>query len=330
MKIPFSLRPLLLPLVLAAFSATAGVAGAQTAADDVVLMSNSHSKVTRGEYDAELLKLAPDLRVGFANNPRRVNDLLLRMLVQKSLAAQARTAKLDGTPEARVRMQLELDRLLAQLMVESVEAAASAEFDANRARYEARAREFYTIDRARFSTPDQVSATHVLFDAKKRGAEDAKRLAQQARAKIMAGADMSKLAYEDSDDPSAKRNSGALGWFGKKEMDPAFADAAFALRNPGDVSEPVQSEFGWHVIRLDGRRPSAVKPYEEVREAIMADLKKRYVDEKREDAVGAIRRDPATQVNREAVGALSPRIDVDSAVRAIEAPKAGAPSSPPK
>ena len=70
------------------------------------------------------------------------------MLVQKSLAAQARTAKLDATPEARLRVQLELDRLLAQFMVESVEAAASAEFDANPARYEARAREFYTIDRA--------------------------------------------------------------------------------------------------------------------------------------------------------------------------------------
>jgi alkanesulfonate monooxygenase SsuD/methylene tetrahydromethanopterin reductase-like flavin-dependent oxidoreductase (luciferase family) len=137
------------------------------------------------------------------------------------------------------------------------------------------------------------------------------------------GADMGALAYEESDDPSAKRNNGALGWFAKKDMDPAFADAAFALKNPGDVSEPVQSEFGWHVIRLDGRRPPSVKPYDEVREVIMSELKKRQVDEKRDEAVNAIRRDPATQVNREAVSALTPRIDVDAAVRAVESPAAG-------
>lgn len=328
MKLPFPLPPLL--LALTAFIALAGAAGAQTVADDVVLISNSHAKVTRAEYNAELLKLPPDLRAGFPNNPRRVNDLLVRMLVQKSLAAQARAAKLDASPEAALRVQLEVDRLLAQFMVESVEAAASAEFDANAARYEARAKELYTVERARFATPEQVSATHVLFDAKKRGGDDAKRLAQEARAKILAGADMGKLAYEESDDPSAKRNNGALGWFAKKDMDPAFADAAFALRNPGDVSEPVQSEFGWHVIRLDGRRPPSVKPYDEVREVIMSDLKKRQVDEKRDEAVNAIRRDPSTQVNREAVGALSPRIDVDAAVRAVESPAAGATPPVPK
>jgi parvulin-like peptidyl-prolyl isomerase len=175
-----------------------------------------------------------------------------------------------------------------------------------------------------------VSATHVLFDAKKRGADDAKRLAQEARAKILAGADMGKLAYEQSDDPTAKRNNGALGWFAKKDMDPAFADAAFALKNPGDVSEPVLSEFGWHVIRLDGKRPASVKPYDEVRETIMAELKKRYVDDRRDEAVNAVRRDPATQLNREAVGALSPRIDVDAAVRAVDAPTSGKPPIPPK
>ena len=84
------------------------------------------------------------------------------------------------------------------------------------------------------------------------------------------------------------------------------------------------------MIRLDGRRPPSVKPYDEVREIIMADLKKRHVDEKRDEAVNAIRRDPATQLNREAVGALTPRIDLDAAARAVEAPAAGATQPVPK
>ena len=320
---PSPLRSLLLVLVVAV--APAAVAFAQSAATDTVLMSNSLATVTRGDYDAELLKLPPDLRTGFADNAKRVNDLLVRMLVQKSLAAQARAAKLDATPEAGRRVQIEIDRLLSQMMIESVEAAAAAEFDANRTKYEARARELYVVDRASFATPAQVSATHILFDTKRHSSDEAKKLAQDARAKVAAGADMGKLANEVSDDPSAKANNGALGWFAQKEMDPAFGEAAFALRTTGDLSEPVLSQFGWHVIRLDGKRPAAVRSYDEARDTIISELKKRYVDEKRDEVLAAIRRDPKTQVNRDAVDALTPRIDADTIKRALGATAGGTP-----
>ena len=310
-------------VALAIAIAGLGAASAQTAAVDTVLVSNSIAAVTRAEYDAELLKLPIDVRSGFANNARRVNDLLARMLLQKSLAAQAKAAKLDASPEASKRMQLEIDRLLAQMLIESVEAKAGAEFDADRTKYEARARELYIVDRSSFAVPEQVNATHILFDTKKRSPDEAKKLAQDARAKIAAGADMGKLAKEMSDDASAQ-NNGALGWFAKKDMDPAFGEAAFALKNTGDVSEPVQSQFGWHIIRLDGRRPAAVRTFDEARETILAELRKRYIDEKREQTIAAIRRDPKTQVNRDAVDALTPRIDVEAAKRALGMTPGGA------
>ena len=224
-------------------------------------------------------------------------------------------------------MQLEIDRLLGQMMIESIEAKAAAEFDARRPTFEARARELYTVDRNSFATPEQASATHILFDTKKRSSDEAKKLAQDTRAKIAAGADMAKLAKELSDDPSAQNNGGTLGWFAKKEMDPAFAEAAFALRNTGDLSEPVLSQFGWHIIRLDGKRAAVVKTYDEARDTIMAELKKRYVDEKREEAIAAIRRDPKNQVNREAVDALTPRVDVDAAKRALGMTPGGTPAA---
>lgn len=316
-------------LAWAAFSAcVAGTAAAQTPPSDTVLISNGVTKVTRAEFDAELLRIPADARSGFTGSPRRVNELLGRMLTQKTLAEKARAAKLDATPEARLRAQLEADRLLAQLLIERVEADAAAEFEANRARFEIRARELYTLDRARFTSPEMVSATHILFDPKKRGADEAKRLAEETRAKVVAGGDMAKLAADLSDDPTARRNLGALGYFAKKDMDPAFAEAAFALKSPGDVAPPVQSEFGWHVIRLDGRQAPAVKTFDEARDTLMADLKKRHVAEKRDEAISAINRDPSTQLNREAVGAIVQRVDVDAAVRALEAPAAGAPAAP--
>jgi len=103
---------------------------AQTA--DTVLVSNSLAKVTRAEYDAELLKLPGDLREGFANNPRRVYELLQRMLVQKSLAAQARNAGLDKRPDVKARLDLEVEKFLSAVEIEAVDAAAVAEFNANR------------------------------------------------------------------------------------------------------------------------------------------------------------------------------------------------------
>ncbi len=306
----------------------AGNALAQPAAGpDTVLASNAYAKVTRADYDAELLKLAPDLRPGFANSEKRINDLLLRMLLQKSLAAQAKASGLQSRPENVVRVQLEVDRFLAQLYVESVEAQAAAQFDADRANFDARARELYLVDRAKYETPETITATHILFDTKSRDSAAARALAVETRAKVAAGADLGKLAFELSDDPSARNNKGTLDWFARKDMDPAFAEAAFALKSPGELSAPVQSQFGWHIIRLDGRRPAVMPAYEQVREAIFADMKKRYVEQRREAAIAAVRGDSKTELNREAVDAMVIRIDPEAAARALTQP---APATTPK
>ena len=299
--------------------------GADGPGPDTVLISNSVTSVTRAEYDAELLKLPPDLRIGFPNNPRRVTDLLVRLLTQKTLAAQARAAKVDQDPVAKLRMELEVERILSQMMVERVEAQAEADFDANRAKFEVRAREAYLVDKSKYAVPEQVSATHILFDTKKHTSDEAKKLAQETRAKILAGADMNKLAKEISDDPSSGNNNGSIGWFSQKDVDPAFAAAAFALKSDGEISEPVLSQFGWHVIRRDGRRPPSTPTFDQVKDTIMAELRKSYVDEKREDALNAIRRDPKTALNREAVEALIPKVDVEQAKRALGVTPQGAP-----
>lgn len=306
--------------------ATQGAVAAQSGEPDTVLVYNSLVSVTRAEYDAELLKLPPNLRDGFANSPKRVTDLLTRMLVTKTLATQARNAKIEQTPQNRIRIDLEVDRALSQLMIDDIEAKAAAEFEANRAKYEVRAREAFILDKAKYAVPEQVSATHILFDTKKRSSDEARKLAADTRAKILAGADMNTLAREISDDPSSGNNNGSLGWFARKEMDPAFGAVAFALEKTGDLSEPVQSQFGWHIIRLDGRRPASTPTFEQVKDTIMAEVKKSFVDEKREEAVNAIRRDPKAALNREAVEALIPKVDVEQAKRALSAapPPAGA------
>jgi len=279
-------------------------AGAQISADDPVLVENGPVKVYRSDYEAELMKVPADIRAGFANNQKRISDVLTRLLVQKSLAAQPETAALARVPGTAVRIRLEADRVLAQLRLEDIENRAGAEFDARRGQLEPRARELYLAERAKFAVPEQVSASHILFDAKKHTREEGRRLAEAARARVLAGADFNAVAKEVSEDPSAAGNSGKLGFFTRAEMDPAFADAAFALAKPGDVSEPVLSSFGWHVIKLEERKPAVQRSFDEVRELVFAEMRKRYVDEQREAAILALRDDPHVKVNREAVDAL--------------------------
>src|SRR6202011_5722217 len=99
--------------------------------------------------------------------------------------------------------------------------------------------------------------------------------------------------------------------FDKPKMDPAFSAAAFAMKNPGDLSEPVLSSFGYHLIRLDGRRPAGVKSFDEVKDAIIAQERSRYIDEQRELALAPIRNDPDTKIDQAAIDSLIVKIEAD-------------------
>ena len=299
-------------------------------ADDPVLIENSLAQVRKSDYDIELLRLPPNVRAGFANNERRVNELVRRLLTERSLAALAREEKLDKVPENARRIDVEVNRVQMQLKLAKIDADAGAEFESKRAAFEGRARELYTIDRKKYTTPEQYSASHILFDTKSRPREEALKLANAARAQVVAGADFNQLARESSEDSSAKRNSGKLDWFTAAEMDPAFSAAVQALKSNGAVSEPVLSQFGYHVIKLEGRRPAAQKSFEEARDQIMAELKQKFMNEQRDAALAKVRADPTIKPNKEAIDALVIRIDQDAVRRAAQQFAPGSMAPPAK
>jgi len=277
---------------------------AQAQKGDEVLAENAQVKLIRADYETELLRKPPDRRTDFAGNPNRLTMMLNSLLIDKTLAKQARDAGLDRDPELMRRVALETDRLLAVAMIAKIERDAAADFDAHESDFLVKAREVYALNKAKYQRPEMVSASHILIDPKKHGDVAAATLARETRDKLLAGADFATLAREVSDDPSAKDNGGQLGWFPDGMMDPAFSKAAFALKKVGDLSEPVLSSFGWHIIRLDGRRPQHAAPFERVRPEIMAELKQRYVAETRKERLNAISHDPAMKVNQAAIDAL--------------------------
>jgi peptidyl-prolyl cis-trans isomerase D len=141
--------------------------------------------------------------------------------------------------------------------------------------------EYYRSHQGEFAKDEQVRARHILIKPKKdddagwREAQDRTReLAIRAQ---LPNADFAALARENSDDEGSKTSGGDLGWFGKGRMVKEFEEAVFALRD-GQVSGPVKSQFGFHIIKLEERQPSGVKPLDEVRGQVREKLAEGLAD----------------------------------------------------
>ena len=133
--------------------------------------------------------------------------------------------------------------------------------------------ESYDANLASYRADEQRRASHILIEFGEDEAAalgDAQGLLDIART----GADFAILARDNSADTFSAENGGDLDWFGKGGMDPAFEEATFALENVGDLSDVVKSEFGYHIIKLTDIKAEQVQPLEEVKEEIMAEVRR--------------------------------------------------------
>jgi peptidyl-prolyl cis-trans isomerase D len=159
-------------------------------------------------------------------------------------------------PEQRVLRYLvvETSRLRRQLPVEEAELKA-----------------YYDEHGDEFLEGEQARAAHVLIrvapDADVETQAEAEIRAQGVVKIARAGGDFAELAKKHSDDPGTLDRGGDLGWFGRGGIDPEFEKAVFAAK-PGDIVGPVRSQYGYHVIRIDGFRPEQQRPFEEVVEQV--------------------------------------------------------------
>lgn len=275
------------PRAAPAASSTGIPASGAALPPDAVLAERGAAKITRADYELELTRLPPDLRPGFATSEKRVADLLTRMLVTKELAIQAEETGVAREPYNAARLAYELERAKAQLRVAQMDKEAGDAFERERASFEKRARELYRTQPQRFTTPERVQASHLLFLSQKHSAAEAMALAAKARARIVAGEDFAKVAGEVSEDPGSRQEGGKLPPFARGEMDPAFEQAAFALA-VGELSQPVVSKFGVHLIVVQSRTPEHRESWEEAGPKIMAELREQYVNARRDEVLGAM------------------------------------------
>ena len=293
-------------LAALALSVAAAVPGAAIGADsaDTILLRRGDVAVTRADWDAEMQRIPPKDRADFVANPRRVQQLIERMLTTRELATLARQSKLDADPLIRIRVRQEEDRLLAAAMIAKTEANAALDFEQKQAAWERRARELYAVDRARYSTPETVTFTLLFFSSEKDGFDGAQSRANEALAKIKGGADIGDLAASMSEDPSTRDMRGRKGPLARADMDSNLANAVFALKNKGDLTNAVRTREGWFIVRLDERGASKARPFDEVKGEIMAGLKQQHVDAARSALIASLGEDKDLALNPTAIEAL--------------------------
>jgi peptidyl-prolyl cis-trans isomerase SurA len=123
---------------------------------------------------------------------------------------------------------------------------------------------------AKKENPGQINAAHILIlcppEADKAQEDEALIKINEIYGRLNQGADFAALASEHSQDPGSASNGGDLGWFGLGVMVKEFQDAAFGLNEIGEISKPFKTQFGYHIVKLSGKKP--VEPFEEMREEI--------------------------------------------------------------
>lgn len=268
---------------------------AAAAAEEQVLLESNQVKITSLDFEAEVERIPAEHREEFLSSKVRIRKLLENMLVYKTLAEQARKAGIGNEPLMKKRLELAADKLLSQ---EQMNRFADSLKLPN---FEPRVRELYKINTKKYTLPEKVHASHILVDNQSRTDEEALKRAMEARAKALDGMPFDALAQEYSDDPGAKENKGDLGFFEAGKMVKPFSDAAFAMGAPGEISEPVKTQFGYHIIRLHEKQAAKLRPFDEVKAEIANELREKYVADYRQEQIGKIISDPALKLYEEAV-----------------------------
>lgn len=261
--------------------ALAGVVGAVSsvafAAGSEVLVERDALKITQQDF-ADFIEVAvpSSVREEVLGDETSLRKTLAEFYVLKQLNLEARQGGYDRKPEYVKQLDHASSEMLARYYLTEVARKQAPDL-------EKLAKERYIDRKASFVEPEEVNASHILIAINdERDEAAALKRAKEVLAKAKAGEAFDKLAKEYSDDPSAQSNNGDLGFFVRETMVKPFADAAFALKKKGELSEPVQSQFGYHVIRFNERKAARQLSFEEMKPRLMdevgSELSKTYIE----------------------------------------------------
>jgi len=211
------------------------------------------------DIDAEIAALPEHLQN--RRNDSGLRAQVLKVLIRRyALSQRALAVRLEQDPRVKHHILKARNDILIQSLQQWKRNRLPEPSDGEIRRY-------YDGHPAEFTIPEQAHARHILVSSEKR-AKYIVRLLKHRK-------DFAMLAAEYSTDDSNKSRGGDLNWFPRGVMVKPFEKAVFALKKPGDISNPVKTQFGWHIIELLGKRPASRQTLEEARDNIAGALKQR-------------------------------------------------------
>ncbi len=253
-------------VIVAGFSPA--IAGKDDDGKRVLAKVDGHS-LTVKEFEEQIKSMPPQLQMALMQDPSLKKQLLERWVQLTLMASAARDAGYAKDPEVQKRIQELTNAVLARKYIEKNLQNKVTVSDAEVQKY-------YKEHKGQFKREESVKARHILIrvpqGADKKQWDEAKKKIEGIIARLKKGEDFAKLAKEYSEDPGSKNRGGDLGYFTKGRMVPEFEKAAFALKK-GEISGPVKTAFGYHVIKVEDRKPAGEKSFDEVKENIRELLK---------------------------------------------------------
>lgn len=273
--------------------------------------SLSQTALTAADVRAAIAGVPEDKLAAVRELSSARENLATDLLLRRAIAARAREAGSDREPDIAARLKVAEEKLLAELYLDKTENAAIDD-----RKLERMAREEYRAFPERYRK-EELHARHILVRVQASCQRDASQIIEELQAKLKAGESFEELARRHSDDPGSAAKGGDLGWMTKGRTVPNFEDALFALKAPGSVSPPVETQFGLHLIQLVERKPPTLPPFDEIKASIMENLRNKLRQEMRTKLLESLKPPGALQIDdaalSAAVGAPPPPAPVPAA-----------------
>lgn len=286
----------ILPTILAAAACAAAIAAtAASLAPDTPLITSPSATVDAADFEGNMLRIPEKYRAEVRMSYDRVATIVDNIFVTRSLAERAKQLGLDKDPAVQRRLQQLQDGLLADLYMQK------GEKEAVSIDLEQRARELFKAREAAMKTPELVYVQHILVNLNGRTRDSALERAKKVVQDAKGGEDFLALAAKYSDD---RRNGGDLGYSSPTSFVEPVRKAIGTMKTKGEISEPIEAENGYHIIKFVERKSPQPVKYEEVRKKLIDSERERIQKGRIEATVQEVRNAPTVTIHRANVEAL--------------------------
>jgi peptidyl-prolyl cis-trans isomerase C len=275
-------------LLMALFACQKKEAG-QPAQTGPFLAKVGNVAITQADYDREFAAL-PDYAQQMFKGAEGKENFLNEIIKKEILYQEALNKGLEKSPEFKQKVEdFKKLTLISELINQEIMSKAKVS--------EQEVKDYYNKHKEDFATTTQIRASHILVKT-----EDE---ANKVLERLKKGEKFETLARELSLDKASAKHGGDLGFFGRGQMVPEFERAAASLK-VGQISEPVKTQFGYHIIKVTGRKTGPILPFDRVKEVIAQKLAGEKQKEAFDKYIDEIRKNYTVTINKEALQAMQP------------------------